>query len=508
MRSLNIYTAVFTVLLSTCAFKIATESPWQSKLVHIRSDGSLTYTADEKGNQIPDFSYVGYHHGNAGIPDVKVVKSIAPDGTNDQQIIQQAIDEVSKLQPDKNGIRGAILLKRGVYKIPGTLQVQAGGVVLRGEGDQKEGTRLIATGKGQRSLLKINGQGKPVSVEKTRTNVTNNYVGTGSFSVNVQNVSQFRAGDQVILYYPGSQNWISDLKMDQIEARKGTRQWQAEDYNLTFQREITKIEGNTLWLDNPVVMEINPKYTTAQVYAYTFAGRIAESGVENICFESEFQGDTDEDHGWIAVDFNNIENGWVRNITAVHFGYAAVSLGSQAKNITVKDSKCLDPKSIITGSRRYSFNNDGQLNLFMNMETTYGRHDYVTGAKTLGPNVFFNGKTRQSQSDIGPHHRWAVGTLYDNIDTDGDIDIQDRGNYGSGHGWSGVTQILWNCKAKRAAVQSPWVSGLNYAIGLQGQKYPGRFTGRPDGFWEGRNKQGLNPSSLYLAQLAARKKQI
>ena len=94
-----------------------------------------------------------------------------------------------------------------------------------------------------------------------------------------------------------------------------------------------------------------------------------------------------------------------------------------------------------------------------------------------------------------------MGTLYDNIVSDGDINVQDRGNYGSGHGWAGVTQILWNCTARRAVVQSPYVDGKNYCIGLHGEKYAGRFKDRPDGVWEGQNEAGLEPKSLYIAQL-------
>ena len=70
----------------------------------------------------------------------------------------------------------------------------------------------------------------------------------------------------------------------------------------------------------------------------------------------------------------------------------------------------------------------------MNCQSTEGRHDYVTGARVCGPNVFYNCTAFQTYADIGPHHRWAVGTLYDNIITDGEINVQDRGQMGSGHG--------------------------------------------------------------------------
>jgi hypothetical protein len=176
-----------------------------------------------------------------------------------------------------------------------------------------------------------------------------------------------------------------------------------------------------------------------------------------------------------------------------------------AKNISVVDCSCSEHKSIITGGRRYSFCNEGQQNLFIGCSAADGRHDYVTQARTCGPNVFYNCTAIRTHADIGPHHRWSSGTLYDNIVTDGQINIQDRGNYGSGHGWVGVTQVLWNCSAKTATVQSPWVNGKNYCIGLKGQKSPGRFKDRPDGEWEGQNREGLQPQSLYMAQLKARK---
>lgn len=481
----------------------ASKGSWKSKFLDIEKDGNITYHPDELGNTIPDFSRVGYHHGLLPIPKIKIVKILKPINGDAGKMIQQAIDQVSALSPDKNGHRGTILLSKGVYPIAGTLHINADGIVLKGEGDTETGTNLIATGKGSRSLLQINGKGKITETQGTRVNITDKYLPVGAKSFKVTDAKAFKAGDKIILFRPGTANWIKDLQMDQIIARDGTKQWQAEEYNLSYEREITKIEGNTVFIDNPVVMAIDQKYSTGAIYKYSYQGRLKEVGVENILFDSEYASDVDEDHGNIAIDFDHIENGWVSNITARFFIYAAVSLNTGAKNITVKDSRCLDAKSIITGGRRYSFNNNGQQNLFMNLETTEGRHDYVTGAKTAGPNVFYNCKSRNTHADIGPHHRWATGTLYDNIDTDGQINVQDRGNWGSGHGWAGVTQVLWNCKVESAAVQNPWASGKNYAIGLKGKKVAGRLPGKPDGEWEGQDQPDLQPSSLFLAQLKA-----
>ena len=332
------------------------------------------------------------------------------------------------------------------------------------------------------------------------------YVPVGTFSFSVANAKPFKAGDKIIVYRPGTDNWIHDLKMDQIVERPGTKQWQAAEYNFTFERVVTKVEGNKVFIDNPIVMPMETKYGGGEIYKYSFDGRISQVGVEHLYFESEYEKDTSENHSWDAVMFNKIENGWVRNVTAKYFAFSCVNLQSGAKNISVLNSNCFDHKSVITGGRRYSFNNNGQLNLFMNCHTSDGRHDFVTGARVHGPNVFVNCTSKNTHADIGPHHRWAMGTLYDNIVTDGDINVQDRGNMGSGHGWVGTTQVIWNCTVRKAAVQNPYVSGNNYCIGLKGAKSPGVFKDRLDGIWEGQNKEGLQPQTLYLSQLEARKK--
>lgn len=480
---------------------------WQSSFVKITPEGELVYYPDGQGNTIPDFSRVGYHHGDRSIPYHPVTKVVSPlaDGDN-RQHIQDAIDEVARMKPDATGHRGTILLKRGVYPIYGSIRITTGGIVLTGEGENVNETRLLAMGKERFSLIQVSGGGRMEEVPGTRTKITDAFVPVGTHSFHVSSVAGYKVGDRIIVYRPGTQNWIHDIKMDQMVERKGTRQWTAPEYNLSFEREIVKIEGNCIHIDNPVVMQMDEKYGGGEIFKYTFDGRIAEVGVTNMCLESEFEHYEDNRHGWIGVQFDKVENCWARNLTCRYMGYSAVSCERFAKNVTVANCRCLETKSVITGGLRYSFNNWGQQNLFMNCQSTEGRHDYVTGARVCGPNVFYNCTASQTYADIGPHHRWSIGTLYDNIVTDGEINVQDRGNWGSGHGWAGVTQVLWNCRVKCATVQNPWTSGNNYNIGMKGEKGTGRFSGRPDGIWEGQNELNVFPRSLYIAQLMARHK--
>lgn len=508
MKSIRSWTGACLMSALCLGATAQTKMPpaWQSEHVKITDKGELVYFPDKQGNTIPDFSRVGYHHGDRAIPHYPVTKTISPVKGDNHAHIQQAIDELSRLPADENGHRGVLLLRRGDYPLSESLVIRTGGIVLRGEGSNVNGTRLIATAPKRYALIRVEGSGSREEVSGTRVRITDSFVPVGTHSFRVSSGSGYKAGDRIVVYRPGTQEWIHDIRMDQIVERKGTRQWTPKEYNLAFEREVTRVEGDLIHIDNPVVMQMEEKYGGGDIYRYTFEGRISEVGISDLCLESEFKDYEDNEHGWIGVQIQKAENCWVENVTGRHFGYATVSCERFAKNVTVINCRNLEPKAVITGGLRYSFNNIGQQNLFINCQSTEGRHDFVTGAQVCGPNVFYNCTASQTYSDIGPHHRWAVGTLFDNIVTDGEINVQDRGKMGSGHGWAGVTQVLWNCRVRRAAVQSPWTSGKNYSIGTKGEQAPGVFRDRPQGEWEGRNETNVFPRSLYVAQLMARQK--
>ena len=105
-------------------------------------EGKLSFTADNKGNQIPDFSYAGYMASEKAIPNVENKIFVPKQEEDATQRIQAAIDYVSNLKPNKSGFRGAILLDKGTFKINGTLFIKKTGVILRGSGNIGNGTIL------------------------------------------------------------------------------------------------------------------------------------------------------------------------------------------------------------------------------------------------------------------------------------------------------------------------------------------------------------------------------
>ncbi|HXA14017.1 MAG TPA: hypothetical protein VNW23_02725, partial [Opitutaceae bacterium] len=130
---------------------------------------------------------------------------------------------------------------------------------------------------------------------------------------------------------------------------------------------------------------------------------------------------------------------------------------------------------------------------------------FVMHALAAGPNVFFDCLAEESHADSGPHHRWSVGVLYDNVrvvgaagakSSGGQLNIRNRGNLGTGHGWAGANQVAWNCVAEAMTVEQP-PTAQNWAIGCVAKSCLG------DGYWDSYGHP-VQPQSLYLSQLHER----
>lgn len=440
---------------------------------------------------LPDFSFAGYERNEKTIPLVPVKVVLTPSAGDDGKQIQDAISAVSAL-PLVNGFRGAVLLKAGSYDVEEPLFIRTSGVVLRGEGQGADGTVITATGTSQYNFIQVSGSS--ASVESARTDLAGD-VQAGSTEIPVEDASGFRVGDTILVRKTPNAHWIDTLEM----AKYG---WTPSGYKTGHMRIITRITGNTLSVDMPMVDLFARRFGGGYVAGLSEPGRVSHCGVENMRLASQYKSDEDEQHGWVAVSLSGTVNSWVRNVSALYFGYACVGL-YHADFSTVQDCAMLDPKSITTGSRKYSFYIDkGVGNLFERCFTRGGRHDYVTGSQVTGPNVFLDCYSVQTHADIGPHHRWSTGILFDNI-YGGQINVQNRGAYGSGHGWAGSEIMLWNCHGSSFIVQSPQI-GENWAVGCTGGSITskGPYDDRK-GYVESWGTP-VEPRSLFLSQLKER----
>jgi|GEM_PF-3586420 len=526
-----------------------------SVAVHPGEDGKLVYTPDHRGNRIPDFSYVGYRGGEdipAPIPDVPVKVELEPMEGDDTARIQAAIDAVSDMPVDADGFRGAVLLKKGIYEIGGTLSIRASGVVLRGEGqgdfkdfwldpalgmtldELKESlagtgaTVLIATGPERRWVIRVEGTGGVVGDTSTATEIFDNYVPVGANSFTVNSSENHHVGNRIIVERRGNDLWISEIKMDEIPADEGSSITQWSPFNLLYEYVITAKEGNRITINSSIVNAIEKQWGGGRIFKYDDPDRITNSGVENLRAISFWKmnagGVDDTRHADKFLLLDHIRDGWARNITAEHFyENAAFMAGRGSLGITIENSSNLiaprefyagpgyDPSGrtfyetgVYTG--RYGFHFTGQHGLVKDCYAVNNRHAFVVNSRVTGPNVFVNSVAENSLTWSEPHHRWSTGGLFDNVKDM--ISVMNRLNYGSGHGWAGANYVAWNTEGILVVEQPP--TAQNWAIGHVGQRRVGPFhtwnmvnIGYSSGYWEALQTK-VSPYSLYYKQLEDR----
>ena len=164
------------------------------------ADAHLSYTADIKGDRVPDFSWCGYMNSQQAIPTLPV-KVIVPAKEGDATFrIQSALNYVASLTPDKDGFRGAVLLGKGVHSVEGELKINASGIVLRGSGNGTDGTVLLAAGQDRRTLIRV--LGKNDRQFSPEIKITDAYVPVNAVKFKVDDPSAFNMGDHIQIHRP------------------------------------------------------------------------------------------------------------------------------------------------------------------------------------------------------------------------------------------------------------------------------------------------------------------
>jgi hypothetical protein len=482
-----------------------TQAPYQPNarepLVSMGPDGRLNYRPySDQGDMIMDWSHCGYKNSSVPLPDASVVKTLRPlsgatsqdgnmkypKGPDSRQEIQQAMDEVAAMPADKDGLRGAVLLEAGTYYLQGSLVVPSG-VVLRGEGDHDNGTLLIMRSEngGGNAIHLGNPEGNvEESGEESAVRIVDDYVPSGSLKLTLENAGSFSPGDYVYVRKTPNQAWIDLLGMGErlrhIRGGKegmGKRPWRPEAYRFRHLRQIVAVSGNTITLDAILPQSFDQQHGSGDVYHVDITSLATHAGVEDLQIVSNYDTtvrDESKQSNFInfrsAIAVAGAYDCWVRGVTAKHVSFAAVNIGRDTRQITVRDCKNLQPVGPKRGGNRYAFNiSGGTLHLFYNCFSEDGRHDFALGSRETGPFAFVRcTAVRGGQSE--PHHRWSTGILYDNVSTeDGTLAAINRGDSGSGHGWAAANTMFWNCNAKSIVVMDPETAGENnFAIGYTG----------------------------------------
>jgi hypothetical protein len=458
-------------------------------------DGKITYTKDEKGNRILDFSYCGYHSSETDIPSVSnaiFVKSMDGDATG---TIQRAINYVSGLKPDKNGFRGAVLLDKGIFNVSKSLWIKASGVVLRGS--DKHETVLFRQGYVRSAVVHIEGLNN--QQVKDTFKLTSTYVPVNERTMELASTSGLKVGDRIKITRPSTDRWIKSVGCDIYGGGISALGWKATDIDVTWDRIVVAVDGNKITINAPLTVALDAQWGVARIVKYQWKGRISESGVENITMTSDYNKkySKDEDHCWTGVSVESANDCWIRMVNFSHFAGNAVFLQPTSSQITVEDCISKEPVSEIGGFRRIVFYTMGQQNLFQRCYSEDGINDFAAGYCAPGPNAFVQCEAKNAHGFSGSIDAWACGLLFDVVTVDGNnLTFKNLGQAKNGAGWNTANSLFWQCSAAEIECYAPAVDARNRAYGCWAQ-----FSG--DGDWAESNNH-VQPRSIYYAQLAAR----
>jgi hypothetical protein len=485
----------------------------QQHWVSLDSSGHLVYQTLPNGDRIADFSYAGYMGGGVPLPRVPAGPVVTPSGGDDTAAIQRAIDQVSAL-PLKNGFRGAVVLAAGTFLCSSPLNINASGVVLRGsgQGPGADATTLKLTGDphvaiaitGQEEIHKV---GSPADIVEA-------YVPSGALSITLNDGSSFAPGDTLRITRYTTPQWLQFMGMDRM-VRDGQREtWVGN--SISTLRVVAAREGNQLHLDVPLTDSYDRKYLPpegAEVVKVQVAGRIEQDGIESLRIAAPPRHVAFDDPLFRAITLRGLRDGWIRDVL-VDDTTEGIDAAEGTSRITIRNVFFRHGTTVTSSAKPSDFLLGGTQLLMQRCGSAGDDLFYViTGARNQGPNVVLESKF-MGNGHVQPHQRWATGLLVDNVEVPhGGIDMKNRGEMGTGHGWTMGWGVVWNSSAESLVIQNP-PGAANWAIGTSGkeQKEAMKIEGvhrrdlgpdLPQGFIESPNHRVL-PESLYRAQLAER----
>jgi len=407
------------------------------------------------------FDLAGYAAGKLP-PDVPAVLQVRPSGADDTALLQAAIDELAARSRAKPNFHGALVLSPGTFRVEGRLRIAESGIVIRGSTNPRQPTRIIAVGTSRRTLLEIGASGPPRLAH--RTAFVAEAVPAGSRTLSVAEIDGFEIGNRVVVQRPSTEEWIASLGVNQsTEPFADLRtHWRPGSRDLFWNRVITAIdpEGKTMTLDAPITTGLEQRYGGGTVAKVVGGAPISQVGIEDIILESEYDplNAKDEEHAWIALALDQVEDAWVCRVTARHFAGSAVRAGANARRVTVQDCRSERPVSEIGGYRRQSFLVYGQQVLVERCRAEAGLNDFAVGFCAAGPNVFRDCEATAALGPSGAFESWASGVLYVRIRGAG-LRLTREDAWTQGAGWTSANATVLHCAAAEIVVEGPEGAG-------------------------------------------------
>ncbi|HLD54247.1 MAG TPA: DUF4955 domain-containing protein [Sediminibacterium sp.] len=478
------------------------------------------YAKNPSASILPNFSYVGYHHGEKAIPDVKakvfdVTKfgAIPNDAISDKQAIEKTIAEATK-----NG-GGIVYFPKGRFLINEDgdnhtpIKINCSNIVFRGSGAGKNGTELFMKNKldpadpakmwTTPSMIQFNTSAKNINIGQVVSPAAK-----GSFNIEANNVKDLKAGDWIYLEMKSTDPNLLKYEIGDLKADDTWTYILNEGVHVKVVHQVKSVSNNTLTLVSPIIYPIDPKHKW-EVYKYSHN---TEVGIEEIAFVGNWKdkfvhhGSATDDSGWSLIQFSKTTNSWIRNTRFTDVN-VAVQIGGGA-NISVLN--CL-----IDGNPGHeAIFNLGATNVLLgNLVDKAGMwHSY--GVNGFSTNTVLYNVTYPPTTCFESHSSQPRNTLLDNV-TGGLLSGRAGGAlFNMPNHLSGL--VFWNYKQTNEAVSNfdfwPtveenkwWRMPFPILVGYHGANTS--FVKSHLKYAESMGER-VNPSSLYEAQLLLRLGQL
>ncbi len=504
---------------------------------------------------LPDFSYAGYHWGEAPLPNltpklnVTAYGAVPDDGKDDTDALMRAFAEANKVD-------GPVVVKfpKGKFILKKILYIDRSNFILRGAGSGRDGTIIYCPlplsdletpeclteledyltyyNKMQHirdlgvkvpfSLYAWTGgfiwtrvKGKRFKPYMEKYNTPPTVLATiksgkqGDHRITVESVGNIKVGDIVSIHWynkEGKASKLIDEIYDHQPVEIGSRHWQNPDYPLTTQEvTVVDIEDNQVIIKEPLMLNLRPEYAPVIVEWE----HIKEIGIEHLRFD--FPYDLYNGHhvqdGYSAIFLTSTAHSWVKDIK-INNGDNGILMDDCA-NITVED--------VETSGRTYHYSvmlgiayNVLCKNITVNAPCIHSI-SFNTGARRC----VFTDCDINVQPTLDQHSGCNYQNLFDNIrilEKEPHHTFITDGGAGYWKPTHGAFSTFWNiqtefdyCHTSDDPIQVEGVpDGPSARLVGFSANYPMDISYGPNAYREGINKSAIAVPSLYEYQLQER----
>lgn len=279
----------------------------------------------DRSGRLTDFSFAGYHSGEAPPPRPAVKASVRDFGakgdgvTDDTESFRRAIAETDD---------GALLIPAGRYVLTDIFEITKPNLVLRGEGPDKT---ILFFPRGMEEI-------RPSRSATTSGLATTAYSWSGGFFwikgsqkgaklgglastaqrgtriIELQRPPKLQPGDRIEITQedPGDGSLLQHLYQGQSDSTSEIKKTRTR-----FASRVESVDGNRVTLERALRTDLDPRWNAT---VRVFAPSVTEVGIEDLCFEfpnAPYRGHFQED-GYNAIAMTGAADCWIRNIRIVN----------------------------------------------------------------------------------------------------------------------------------------------------------------------------------------------